>query len=160
MNYKGKETGTHFFSCSNNLSYGYCFLAFSRSLSEFVAMDWTVVQNVMAVGQQRVAAASTPPAPREPIQLWIVFLKGRQHWFSSTLRKVKAFTSVKHAVKVSMWGSVCTVCVCWESRQRQNHNTQWESEVEGPSTDGGSCVWKASPRKCSKQSNQLSCPDK
>lgn len=62
-----------FLSCSNNLNYGNCFLAVSRSLSEFFAVVWTLVQNVMAVGHHRVTAASTPLAPWEPVQLWIVF---------------------------------------------------------------------------------------
>lgn len=72
-NYQSTETGTHLISLSNNLNICNLFLPVSRSLIEFVAMDWILLHNVMAVGHQEVAAASSPMAPRETVQLWIVF---------------------------------------------------------------------------------------
>lgn len=77
-------------------------LADTRNVIDFVAVHWMLLRKVMALRQQGVGAVISLPSPWDIRQLWII-LKGKEHWFCSRLLKVKAFDSLKHVVKVSLW---------------------------------------------------------
>lgn len=158
MNYQSTEIGTYLFSLSNNLNVGNLFLAVSRSLIEFAAMGCTLQQNV--IGCRTSASGSSelnPPFPWETIQLWIVF-KGQTTLIflnsseGKSLQFCKTRSQSEHAREC--------VYVFAERQDKSNiiHNGRVRQRAH--QLIGESCGGRASPLKCSKQSNQLLCTEK